>query len=65
MERIKQLTLEYNLGNAYGRRTDVKLPTVRGDLLLTVEETNDHSKLKFKITQLVFIFIFNNTPLIT
>ncbi|XP_063906710.1 fasciclin-1 isoform X2 [Zophobas morio] len=42
MERIKQLTSERN-EDMYGPRTEISLPTVRGELSLYVEESNDHT----------------------
>nr|XP_015833788.1 PREDICTED: fasciclin-1 isoform X4 [Tribolium castaneum] len=44
MERIKQLTLKSNQNmNNYERRTEIQLPTIRGELNLYVEELQDHN----------------------
>ncbi|KYB28513.1 Fasciclin-1-like Protein [Tribolium castaneum] len=44
MERIKQLTLKSNQNmNNYERRTEIQLPTIRGELNLYVEELQDHT----------------------
>lgn len=42
MERIKQLSSGREENN-FGKRNDIHLPTVRGELHLFVEETNDHA----------------------
>jgi hypothetical protein len=43
MERIKQLSSGREENN-FGKRNDIHLPTVRGELHLFVEETNDHGE---------------------